>query len=704
MTKQQRRKIARPSILPENAAHYEALHTIRLMLDFLWDTWLAEPRSDEERQLACLLVLIAEGGISGEVLECLPSLTPASFHQHHGWVLPVHPKDEGDARAALAFPLTANVLLLSLVAHRASKETTSCLFTILKKHTSTTKTGHTVNAVYRGFAREFKNATGQRAPAWSMYKNVAPLVAWHAGLEPFFLTVQQHVPLPTLPKPGSSPTQITIHAPPAGLRLTHIPPQHRKHPFTGKTHTSIPRYERDDNFAWRAEKMLRGMIRELSIITQRRFKTSHQLERAFQVIEGYLGVANTFAPPSSALHLVLEWSWDKIKKGRTSASSLNTYLERAVFTALLHEDTDSFDLLEWDVEDFQDLVDERLGRGNLSKSTIADVITSFNEIFTYASQHHFAETIDLSDVTEEWVTSAGRTHLVGLGEFEAYLASYQHETDRNRIMQGAMDSIVFYAGLRPNELARLTLQDVFGDETELYLEVHRGKTNASRRRVVFSAIASPAAIELVLKYLRLRQAEFTRIPGRRLSDIAFIGTPANIDPIKSGTISRDISQRLRYLFGDGFVTYHLRHAAASWLFFRLAALRYPTLLESFRDKPCAVFHPAAQARLARYFTIRAADHLRDHDVSPLLLLAKTLAHVSPATTFTYYIHTFPLVQQAAMAQRNDQLGQRTVSGKVIGQLIPGMASRTTQAKLPGKTLADLYGVLSGKTKSVISTA
>jgi integrase len=271
---------------------------------------------------------------------------------------------------------------------------------------------------------------------------------------------------------------------------------------------------------------------------------------ATKCIEYARQTANTICPETSALHLAIDWIEHKIgkKKGKITASTLHTYLERVIYNALFKEE-DSFDLSDWEAEDFVMLVEERIDyykdKKRLSPKYIKDTLGNFKEILKFGAEAGYCDPVDLSHITNIWSGNSTHPYLLGPTEFDRFLRMCQRDGSREVLIDAARAALMFYGTLRPVELSRLMLADMHGSAEDFYVDIHRSKTRAGRRRVVFSSLASPLAMEVVQSYLTLRHDEFTDIPGRPWSAIALFGEEARVEPYTPSDTGAAIAKALR---------------------------------------------------------------------------------------------------------------------------------------------------------------
>jgi integrase len=164
---------------------------------------------------------------------------------------------------------------------------------------------------------------------------------------------------------------------------------------------------------------------------------------------------------------------------------------------------------------------------------------------------------------------------------------------------------LFYAGLRPGELARLTLGDISAhSEEEILIRVRRFKTPASRRTIPLHLLAPPEVCLEIFEYISQRLNLFSKLKmirafgkDRKPSEARkrlLANAEVNDEqaqflrtfPLFSNAekLTRIAREEMKLVLGDGADLYLLRHSYATHMFLRWYAMRYPDVINELRDR------------------------------------------------------------------------------------------------------------------------
>lgn len=319
------------------------------------------------------------------------------------------------------------------------------------------------------------------------------------------------------------------------------------------------------------------------------------------------------------------------------------------------------------------------------------VITTFAQLYTFAVRKGYcAESPDIPGL-DVWAGGSGRPVVLGPSQFDAFVDLLREEDTReNRILAVAA---IFgrYGGLRADEVARLTLKDALCIGGEVFVYVWRGKSVAARRCVPLHAFAPQAALDIVTHWVKERRAEFR--PDAVLRLIGLFGPYQSRDRYTYEALIGNLIVRLKSRFGDGADFHMLRHTFCSWLLLTWYAARHADFPTTLYEGRHPVFEAASLVKLARFFTLGRYDRIPPHSPSDLIMISKLVGHAGLDTFFESYVHTFHAVQRYAVGRMDKLVGERALKGRTIGMLVPKLRSRTSQARLPHRTINCLAALI-----------
>ena len=145
---------------------------------------------------------------------------------------------------------------------------------------------------------------------------------------------------------------------------------------------------------------------------------------------------------------------------------------------------------------------------------------------------------------------------------------------------------------------------------------------------------------------------------------------------------------LKATFGKTANIHLLRHSFCSNLFVRWYALRYPDILDHHRDRSHEIYQLELRSKLSEFFTNRPGQE-GDARPSDLIVMIKVTGHAEPRTLFVYYIHSYALVHAHTVDRIAQSYLDEKFSDREIRNLVPGMRSSASRARLKDRTIGGI---------------
>jgi len=527
--------------------------------------------------------------------------------------------------------------------------------------------------------------------SWSEFRALVRLIPLLDGLESFIGSVMFNYPLPPS-HPINSQLKLVNSGgidSPSGLTTKKISPV-----FLPATGIVIPELEdahqrnRKTEHDWcgKSKRLLKCLITDIQDTTQgERTQSVRKIQHVFDTIERLLNDANAIAPETSALHLALRWIKSFIsEKNKLVPSTIKTYLSRVFFNGLLC-DPESIDLSSWEPEDHELAFEDAISRESLKgASTKRDIYSTYKQAYSYAIEHGFCCSVNLSYIADEWIGGSKRNEIIGLSEFDTFINRLLEDQNRDVLQLAVVCILAFYGGLRASEISRLTLNDLVICDEHLYIDIYKGKTAAARREVPLHLLAPEEICHIVSNLYNSRKSEFSE--DSFLTKIPLFGPLKKRERYGSRTLADSAIKLLKQVFGSSICLHSLRHAAVSWIFVRMYACKHPDIIDNLSESTHEVFTITYMRRMTYLMSGKIADQLPEYWGDGLVRFTKLIGHLGPRTMFCTYIHTFHIVQNHAMKRMSGIYGERTLNGKTIAALVPKMKSRASQAKLADKSI------------------
>jgi integrase len=525
-------------------------------------------------------------------------------------------------------------------------------------------------------------------------QSLGPLIAIKNGAEPYMFSALNSKAKPT----SQSRTDPYFLADVSRESLGHMLQQNTKlnlrsqrmRPDRKQAPLSIE--EPPPGWIGESRKLLRQLCRELVDAHSGRIRTPLQRQTALEIIGRYKLRASQIAPSDSALALAIEYVIHRYVKNPTiSAGSLRNYLDRAVINGLLDSEA-SFSLSDWDTDDFIENIEDRISESRLSANSRGQILDAYAPLLKFLREKLNLPPISISGLREDYVAGSGQWAVISPHAIDKVIGSlYDYRLYEYR-QAAIIIALAYYGGLRASEARRLTLANVvFNDDLEnLDIELLRGKTANSRRRMPMANLAPPHIIRMIRDYCNDRRSQFSR--SAELSKIALFGAQRKRDPYLHQSITRLARQLLKRVFGESSNLHVLRHCFCTYLFLRWYCIRHPDLLAGLRDRSHSIFQPELLSKLSSFF---ACMPFEDGEVRPydLVSMTKLTGHASPETLFQYYFHSFSIVQAHAVHRIRSAAEDVALTSERMSCLLPRARSSSTIAKtfsaLDKKTLGTL---------------
>lgn len=696
----------RPSVLPAKPQHIALLDGITRIVDTVWTTDFNAVSSPAHSAAALHVLLVTSAGLSGSAAEeVLTELKWADLKDPNPVHCKIHPKDTSERRSLLSLP--ADVELLTRVLFRRREPGASGDYVFLPANTDSGSRANRVSTFLRAAYADLVQLTREsfpteRYPTYRQFATVGPLLAILNGLEPLFSTIASIRPLPTS---HPSDSELVLES---GENLTPSLAYSRllcgEHTLISEdTMTQFNPETPDDSsksagkqWCKRARRIVRRIWNGFKALDARAFSTDELNRRRLQVLQDLRHEANDLAPPTSAIHLALDWAAHTVKQKHWASSTYCAYLSRVFTGGLLNDCPEARDLSNWDSEDHEELL-EALYYETENPSTRESLLTAIRSVYAFAATHGYADDVQLDGIIGEWNGGTTRHELIGLWEFDRLIEELLSDASRDSATLAVAALLGYWGGLRAIEVVRLHLSDIFWDGENLYVHIYKSKTPSSRRRVPLSMLAPKAVCEQIGTFVSQRRAEFPE--DAILDSIAMFG-PTGSRPGYSRKVLIDaLIPRLKNAFGEKTVFHTLRHCFASWLMVRWYAARYPDFVDSLYER----YHPSVGKELLRniavLFTLVEQDTIPISSTSDMVTLTKLMGHLGQRTLLEVYVHTFHFLHRHAMQRMSAKTGGRRLSSRQIALLLPNMKSRTSQARIKDKTINGVVAYLAGLSTS-----
>ena len=696
--------VPRPSILPTSGKAYRQFESVEWMLDFYWDSWLARHWGHDSIVLGLAFGLLLDMGLGGHGLLRLLSVLRWSDLSEDGSVARrIHPNDESARRSPFFLPVSALLALGVLRCMRPVSETdyvvwpgtASARIKFIKA---------AIGKIYKSFVEGFEwTVTNPVIPTFNELLQLGPSMAWNRGLEqPFLITVTNAKVLPTAMDVGTGVSTLVRSSglSPSLIRAIAPHPRVVRRQLSDWAITPVKDttgfVSRTEDWCGQALQVLRGLYTDLGLsvrgealaadthLQPDRRVTPARAKKLRPLFEHRRQEADRIGPPTSALHLAIDWAEHHyLVYRRVTAESLRKYLFN-VFEFGLFRNPQAEDLSGWDREDHEELIRSLIARPTLAASSREFIAIATRQIYDYAvNAGYCAEMPELPEL-KAWSGGSGRPYVIGLAAFDALVRILLEEGSRKHQILAIVAVLGFYAGLRADEAASLTLKNVVVENGDAYLYLPQGKSPASHRGLPLGLLLPRCWLDLIIDWFTRRRAEFA---GRTmpLRKIAAFGPEGNIDSYRYDHIITDLIAELKYHFGAGIDFHVLRHSFCSHLLTRWYACREHDFISTLEEGGHEVYSDAMLRKLVELFTLAKEYEIPDYLPSDIVIMTILVGHASPRTYFTSYVHTFHAIQRHAIQRVNRRVANRVLSGKLLERVLPKMNSRTTRSKLsPGK--------------------
>jgi len=350
-------------------------------------------------------------------------------------------------------------------------------------------------------------------------------------------------------------------------------------------------------------------------------------------------VKHSDGTPSRIELLLIGWLSDLainggLSGGRLTASSLKRYFGAARYALLAaFQDVNLADLDSggWALR-LQQAIDRARDR-----MTPRQVVSFASYLLRCPDGPRF----DIEELEVEDESVRVRATLVSPGELERALRRL-HGDSRLVEMQEHASMLMFYCGLRPDDIVHFRLCDVHGfAKPEFLVRPHSDydpKSLSSVRRVPVMTQLPPVRAKQFAAWVRRRVAE----AGTEDSDdllLAMAGAPRK--ELTADFLQGPVTRALREETGDHSITfYSLRHSFATIGLLRHLAADTPRLL----PQGYAIFREECfQPESCRAFKSALGADPNAVSASGLRMIASNMGHLNVHTTQKHYIHLMDLI-------------------------------------------------------------
>ena len=359
------------------------------------------------------------------------------------------------------------------------------------------------------------------------------------------------------------------------------------------------------------------------------------------------------------------------------------------------------DLRCWDEEDIElvvcDYILER-EQFELKDQTKQEILTNFKRIIRFARRHFKLFTrIELPDTQNKSnIVLTRRNHILAPSEFDRLLKS-----DHSPVL-----ILAFYAGMRAGEIANLSLNDIVSEGDEITIYVRNGKTPSAKRAIPLHLLAPPKAIKIIKDYYETRlihyriykrKSERNKQPYNDKNQVYFLSLNSSCDSKPPVTVMRQALMYLKSEIGTGADLHLLRHSFASMMFLRWYCCKYPDLVKELVDKKHWCFSKKGLAGLKTFFGEKPDSPIPENNITAIIHLIKLIGHKNTDTFFQVYVHSYDTVLEHALRRIHEKSDSIELPGKLISELVPGMKSRASQARLKLRKVSHLATLLSNST-------
>ncbi|MBU2024311.1 MAG: hypothetical protein KJ609_18490 [Gammaproteobacteria bacterium] len=460
-------------------------------------------------------------------------------------------------------------------------------------------------------------------------------------------------------------------------------------------------------------------IKYLTYATADKMQETLQLIRpiTFPPVREFLPMSNQIPRKICAISLMFAFAYNElvIKKNKT-----NTILSKlsSIFSQSLFDYEPASNIENWDEEDASLFIHEVLLNPEFAPSTNQNRLSQFSTLLSFSRKM-----LDIwSDVyfpisSNGQITTTNRNQILGQQEFDLFINAFEHHPDiqSDITVSTVIFKILFYAGLRPGELARLTLGDISAHSVEeILIRVRRFKTPASRRIIPLHLLAPPEVCLEIFDYISERLSLFRKLKSTRAFGEGRKPSAAREDLLNIAEVSdeqtkflrtfplfsnadkatRIAREEMKLILGEGADLYLLRHSYATHMFLRWYAMRYPDVINELRDRTEWFYSNEAmtlQRHIYRHGNL--VNHSKETDMVHLM---KSMGHRFVDTFFAVYCHSYFVAYNHAQEKYMVQRGWENlpVSVGFIQANFPKMKSRTSVAQFQTKTLAGVLDFFS----------
>lgn len=316
------------------------------------------------------------------------------------------------------------------------------------------------------------------------------------------------------------------------------------------------------------------------------------------------------------------------------------------------------DIRDMDSDEFDELYSDVLNQTRRQDKSIPAV--ALQEFHAYLVTQHGVTTLDTTLTGTSRGIPRVRALIVTEAEYQATRTSIQEQYKNAPVRQEILEMALFLgfrAGLRPAEISKLRLSEIFVGPSDTVISVRtnrygRNKNRPSLRRIDLAALCPDEEYQWFSGRVAQLHALFEEVPRTLLlSD-----SPNRDIRVDSELLRAGLQPMLRQITGNPHVVlYSLRHAALTRLHLRAEV----------PDRDHEIHDPQTQNPVDKTLVSRLTGGQPD-SMKRLRAISAIAGHASPEMTLTTYLHSMDLVLHEKVCQTLPRL-DAAVYAQLLGQ-------------------------------------
>lgn len=685
-------KSLRPAIVP-SVSRSAGVDLMLVVRKLLLESGLNQLSTTEEHLGAFVLALATDGGIAGGgMLWVLRHLDGAELTAD-GMLLMRSVRPTGDKATIIQLPALAEMVLRIAISRMGSVRPAPIF-----SQPEDARQKEMARQHLDGYWSSLKCALDVSEDlSWKAAEPAARVIAHLHGIPSLVISLMSEAPSPQHPwwqaailGPSiEEATQQSI------LEVSHISEAHFGQ--SNASGTSVRTRRRRVHGAYTLDRLFK-LLRE---VTTGKL-TSAQLEKADDLRDQLLCEADQHWPEKSSVHLMVHWCTHRLHgRGRPTVATVERYARRLWHKAMSgvpgHEDLTLWKDAEY--RQFCERVMENVEEPETAKSTRILI----RDLSRFATRHGFWTCSTLRTLNEMTLDNPRRARIIGLHEFDWLISGLMSRHNRYGLEMAALLILIYWGGLRPKAIEKLTLRWIDIRDEEVNVRAPRVKTAASQLIVPLHLIAPTDHVAIVRKFVQLRREE---MPRARIGKAKLFGMSSTEVKAAKKTaakfngsarrrrararlptrqywdeLRKSASDLLKNMFGPDTVLYCLRHSCGSWLLVRLMALGCLEIRGLLVDGNHRVFSDEAESRFWEFAS--AGEYGTPRTSTPatgLGAIMKLFAHAEYQTFFSHYDHALHIVQAGYQRAADRGILAQRLSNEAVAA-ITGLSSSASLARL-----------------------